>query len=50
MDKTVMILIIILVVVLGIFAITIMGGNGGATGSAVANSYPAQYSGGGCGL
>ncbi|MDP7520994.1 MAG: hypothetical protein QF567_02055 [Candidatus Pacearchaeota archaeon] len=49
MDKTVIILLIILVVVLGIFAITIMGGDGGATGSTIASSYPtSQYSGGGC--
>jgi|TARA_Y100000310_G_scaffold127274_1_gene126357 hypothetical protein len=51
MDKTVVILIVVLLFVLGIFAITVMGGDSGATGSAIANSYPtSQYSGGGCGI
>ena len=48
MDKSIVILIIILLFVLGVFAIIQLGGDGGTTGSVIANANPAQY-GGGCG-
>lgn len=48
-DKTVIIVGVVLLVVLGFFAVSQMGG--GSTGNAISNGagYAAQYAGGGCG-
>jgi hypothetical protein len=46
-DKTVIVVGVILLVVLGFFAISQMGGSG-STGNAVAG-YAGQFAGGGCG-
>jgi len=49
MDRVTLILVIILLFILGIYGLSQIGGD--STGDAVrsSNSYPAQYSGGGCG-
>ena len=48
MDTIVIVLIIILLIAIGIFIGSQM--SGGSTGNVVkSNSYPSQYSGGGCG-
>ncbi len=49
MDKTAWILLIILLIVIGLFAIISFGSDGGSsTGGSIASSYANQY-GGGCG-
>jgi len=51
MDTTVVILIIVLLFVLGIFAVTQISSGSGTTGKAIGSSYAGQqYSGGGCGI
>ena len=49
MDKTVVILIIVLLFALGIFAIIQLGGADTASSVSGTYSYPSQYGGGGCG-
>lgn len=48
-DKTVMILVIVLLFVLGIFALSQIGGSEAITGEASRSvGYASQYAGGGC--
>ena len=49
MDKVVVILIIILLFVLGIYGLSQISGGNNTGESVSSNSYPSQYSGGGCG-
>ena len=49
MDKAIVVLIIILIFILGIYGFSQIGGSENNTDSNTYNSYPSQYSGGGCG-
>lgn len=46
-DRTIVILVVILLVVLGVYALSQLGGDGGSVSSGV--GYVSQYAGGGCG-
>lgn len=49
MDTTTIIIIVILLIALGIFVGTQIGGNSGTGNAVKSNPYPSQYGGGGCG-